>query len=200
MSWWRTVRSRPSLTQVELSFLSWRTVIVLLMIVIAVVGWTRLGTSPSGFHMKGRLVDKNSQPVAGVFVGYNYAWKGHYIPLDRHSMIHTNHRAYPRVFGAVITDMDGLFAIDLDMKSIGYVTILGFWQDEKLVSQAVWYNQRKIDLDDLPNRGHLIPWDDGVVKHYEPGWRVRDAIFGWGSNKVEEFVMESSGGKANANK
>lgn len=199
MSWWRTVRSRPELTQAELTFFSWRTLVFLLVITCAVVVWSKLGASPSGFHMKGKVTDQNGNPLEGILVGYSYAWKGHMVQFSR-GEVNTNKRKFPRIFENVVTNQIGRFIINIDKDSIEYVTILGFWKDKNSFTNSVRFNKRKIEVEVLPNRGNLVPWDEGVVRHYEPGWRMIDAIFGWGSGEVEMFAMETSKGNNNANK
>ena len=193
MNWWRIVRSRPRLTQTELAFLSWTTAVFVLIVLASVVAWSRLETSPSGFHMQGKLVNQNGEPLVGVIVGYNYAWKGYRLSTNWPELAQNpNLRMFPRLFESAITNQDGLFFIDITKESIGYVTILGFWENQKSYAKAVSLNQRKIEDNRLFNQGRLMPWEGGVVKHYEPGWRVVDAIFGWGSDKTEEFVIDTS--------
>lgn len=201
MSWWRTLRSRPKLAQAELTFFSWTTATWLLIAFVLVVAWSRFETSPSGFHMQGRLLNQSGEALAGMVVGYNYAWKGNSYGIHWSTLAKQPHlRKFPRVFESVVTNQDGLFSIDINKETIGYVTILGFWKDKKSFSESVWLNQRKIEVDGLPNRGHLMLWDGGVARHYEPGWRVVDAMFGWGSKEVEGFVMDTSKGNINADR
>lgn len=169
-----------------------KTLYAIFTLVFLGTAWGRLDTSPSGFHFAGKLTDLNNKPVANALVGYNYSLEagpgGNGLGRVTPSMIPEFRRT--RIFKNVMTDTNGLFAIDIDKNNIAYVTILGFWGNDAGYLSAQKENDKRIRDEKLIDFLTLTPWPGGVVKHFRPGLRPVDAIFGWGSKKPVTFTYD----------
>lgn len=156
------------------------------------VAWGKLDTSPSGFHFLGKLCDRNNHPLANILVGYNYSLEagpgGNGLGRVAPSMMPEFRRT--RIYKSVKTDANGIFSIDIDKTNIAYVTILGFWDNESAYLSAQKENDKRIRDEKLIDILTLTPWPGGVVKHFRPGLRPVDAIFGWGSKKPVTMIRD----------